>query len=80
MNVTKLFVHGGNQAVRLPKEFRFEGTEVYIRRVGAEIVLSAKPPAVAQALVDALDAFEPGVRIERNQPKQQVRAAIEPRR
>lgn len=80
MSVAKLFVHGGSQAVRLPKEFRFEGTEVYVRRVGAEVVLSAKPPADARALIDALDAFEPGVRLERNQPKQQVRAAIEPRR
>jgi antitoxin VapB len=80
MNIAKLFVHGGSQAVRLPKEFRFEGTEVYVRRVGAEVVLSAKPPTDARALVDALDAFEPGVRLERNQPTQQVRDAIEPRR
>lgn len=80
MNIAKLFVHGGSQAVRLPKEFRFEGTEVYVRRVGAEVVLSAKPPTDARALVDALDAFEPGIRLERNQPTQQVRDAIEPRR
>ena len=34
MNVAKLFTHGGSQAVRLPKEFRFEGSEVHVRRVG----------------------------------------------
>ncbi len=79
MSVAKLFVHGGSQAVRLPKEFRFEGTEVYVRRVGAEVVLSAKSPASAQALLDALSAFEPGVRIEREQPAQQTRADILPR-
>ena len=30
----KLFMHGRGQAVRLPKEFRFEGTEVRISKVG----------------------------------------------
>jgi hypothetical protein len=43
-------------------------------------VLSARPPADLQALLDALEGFEPGVRLEREQPTQQVRAAIEPRR
>ena len=80
MNVAKLFTHGGSQAVRLPKEFHFEGTEVHVRRVGNEVVLSALPPADLQTMLDALDGFEPGVRLEREQPAQQVRAAIEPRR
>ena len=41
----KLFTTGGSQAVRLPKEFRFQGTEVFIRRDSntGEIVLSTKP-------------------------------------
>jgi len=41
----KLFTTGRSQAVRLPKEFRFPGTEVYIRRdpKSGEVVLSAKP-------------------------------------
>jgi antitoxin VapB len=80
MNMAKLFTHGGSQAVRLPKEFRFEGTEVHVRRVGNEVVLSAQPPADLQAMLDALDGFEPGVRLKREQPVQQRRAAIEPRR
>ncbi len=42
--VAKLFKNGRSQAVRLPKEFRFEGTEVAIRRDQAtgEVVLSSK--------------------------------------
>ena len=80
MKVAKLFTHGGSQAVRLPREFRFEGTEVHVRRMGNEVVLSAQPPADLQAMLDALDDFEPGVRLEREQPAQQVRAAIKPRR
>jgi antitoxin VapB len=37
----KLFANGRSQAVRLPKEFRFTGSEVYIERRGDEVVLRA---------------------------------------
>jgi antitoxin VapB len=80
MTIAKLFTHGGSQAVRLPKEFRFDGTEVFVRRVGDDVVLSARAPADAQSLIDALSAFEPGIRLERQQPAAQKRAAIRPRR
>jgi len=41
----KLFACGGSQAVRLPAEFRFSGTEVFIRRdtKTGHVVLSPKP-------------------------------------
>ena len=35
----KLFINGRSQAVRLPKEFRFKGTEVKIRREGRKVIL-----------------------------------------
>ncbi|MCB1032394.1 MAG: AbrB/MazE/SpoVT family DNA-binding domain-containing protein [Acidobacteria bacterium] len=35
----KVFKTGGSQAVRLPKEFRFEGDEVEISRQGQRVVL-----------------------------------------
>jgi len=35
----KLFQNGKSQAVRLPKEFRFDGDKVYIRRIGKAVVL-----------------------------------------
>ncbi|MBM3928364.1 MAG: AbrB/MazE/SpoVT family DNA-binding domain-containing protein [Sphingomonadales bacterium] len=38
----KLFWSGRSQAVRLPKEFRFEGAEVTIRREGGRVILEAK--------------------------------------
>ena len=40
--VAKLFKNGRSQAVRIPKEFRFEGTEVYIERDGERVILSPK--------------------------------------
>jgi len=41
----RLFVTGRSQAVRLPREFRFEGDEVFIRRdpVTGDVVLSRRP-------------------------------------
>jgi antitoxin VapB len=67
----KLFFHGRSQAVRLPKEFRFEGTEVFVRRVGVDVVLSSQPKASMQNLLAALDEFEPGFVMERSQPARQ---------
>jgi antitoxin VapB len=34
----KLFINGRSQAVRLPKEFRFKGTEVKIRKEGLIVI------------------------------------------
>ena len=41
----KLFITGRSQAVRLPREYRFEGQEVFIRRDPAtgDVVLSRRP-------------------------------------
>lgn len=73
----KLFFHGRSQAVRLPKEFRFEGTEVFVRRVGADVVLSSQPKAPMQNLLTALEEFETGFVMERAQPaRQDVREAL----
>ena len=35
----KIFMHGRSQAVRLPKEFRFEGNEVKVSKVGDKVIL-----------------------------------------
>ena len=64
----KLFSHGRSQAVRLPKEFRFSGTEVYVRRQGDDVVLSSRPRASIQSLIDALAQFDPAAPVTRDQP------------
>jgi len=38
-SVAKLFNNGRSQAVRLPKEFRFKGNEVRIRKQGEKVIL-----------------------------------------
>jgi antitoxin VapB len=44
-DIAKLFVTGRSQAVRLPRAYRFEGEEVFIRRdpISGDVVLSRKP-------------------------------------
>ena len=42
MKVAKLFKNGRSQAVRLPKEFRFKGKEVYIKKIDDFVVLIPK--------------------------------------
>ncbi|HLI66989.1 MAG TPA: AbrB/MazE/SpoVT family DNA-binding domain-containing protein [Caulobacteraceae bacterium] len=49
----KLFKHGGSQAVRLPKAFRFEGTEVSVRRDGDAVILEPVKPAFRRPRTDA---------------------------
>ena len=41
----KLFRNGRSQAVRLPSEYRFEGSEVYVRRdpENGDVILSRRP-------------------------------------
>lgn len=41
--VAKVFMNNRSQAVRLPKEFQFTTTEVYIRKSGDEVILSPRP-------------------------------------
>jgi antitoxin VapB len=49
IRVAKLFMNGASQAVRLPAEFRFEGSEVYVSRDAetGDVVLSTRPGAKA---------------------------------
>jgi antitoxin VapB len=56
----KLFMNNRSQAVRLPKDFQFKTDEVYIRKEGAEIILSPRPTDWTTYLTDtppASDSF-----------------------
>jgi antitoxin VapB len=72
VDTAKLFMTGRSQAVRLPKDYRFDGTEVFIKRVGHAVVLLPQK-AGWDVLAQSLEEFEPGVRIEREQPARQQR-------
>ena len=72
MKTAKLFQNGQSQAVRLPKEFRFEGDEVIIRRSGNTVVLIPAKHSW-DVLVDSLDKFSADFMENRDQPAQQNR-------
>jgi antitoxin VapB len=59
MTTAKLFKTGRSQAVRLPKEFRFEGKEVRIRRVGQGVLLEPMKSNL-KAMFAAVDAIGGG--------------------
>ena len=76
METAKLFWSGRSQAVRLPKEFRFEGREVRIRRHGAAVILEPIPTdwTWLDALSGPVDAdFEQAAA---EQPSPQERAEL----
>jgi antitoxin VapB len=70
MQTAKLFQNGRSQAVRLPKEFRFEGaSEVFIARKGERIVLTPTLRPSIEQLINALAKFDQFP--DREQPEQQ---------
>jgi len=75
----KLFTHGRSQAVRLPKEFRFEGREVRVSRVGNRVILEPMEPDVSMPWT-AIDQLgdSPFMPEGREQPEMPAdRAALE---
>ncbi len=69
MKTAKLFKNGQSQAVRLPKEFRMAGSEVYIKKQGQAIVLLPKEKSWKH-LFESLNHFAKDFKIERNQPEE----------
>jgi len=72
MKTARLFTNGRSQAVRLPKECRFSGTDVYIKKLQGIVMLIPKDDPWA-SLVDSLEQFTDDFMITREQPEQQSR-------
>ncbi|KPV50927.1 virulence factor [Kouleothrix aurantiaca] len=72
MDTAKIFQNGKSQAIRLPKEYRFRGTQVYVKRVGNAVVLIPEHDSW-QTLLDSLELFSDDFMAERQQPAPQAR-------
>ena len=72
MKTAKLFRNGRSQAVRLPREFRFEGDRVFIKKSGNGVLLL---PAARSwdSLINSLSKFPPDFMADRQQPRPQKR-------
>jgi antitoxin VapB len=75
MDSAKLFQTGRSQAVRLPKAYRFEGHQVFVKRVGQAVVLMPEVNSW-DMMFEACDEFSKDFMEERNQPKTQERPAL----
>ena len=77
MNTAKIFWTGRSQAVRLPKEFRFDTETVHIRRHGNTVVL--EPIVENWAWLDAIcgNLDQDFVRGACEQPEQQNRPTLD---
>ena len=77
VDTARLFQSGRSQAVRLPKAYRFSGTEVIVKHFGnGVLLLPIEDPW--QTLEAGLAAFEPGFLLSREQPEQPSRPELTP--
>ncbi len=67
MHTAKIFINGKSQAVRLPKEYRFEGTEVYVNKIGGTVILFSKRDPWG-AFLNSLGNFSDDYMTYREQP------------
>ncbi|MBR5753143.1 MAG: AbrB/MazE/SpoVT family DNA-binding domain-containing protein [Clostridia bacterium] len=58
METAKIFTNGGSQAVRLPKECRFQDNEVLVHRIGKVVMLLPKEDPW-NAMLEGLAMFTP---------------------
>jgi antitoxin VapB len=57
MDTAKLFKNGQSQAVRLPKQYAFKGTEVFVKQIGGIVMLIPKKSDPWKPFIDSLDKF-----------------------
>jgi antitoxin VapB len=75
VETARLFKNGQSQAVRLPKDFRFEGEKVFIKRVGNAVVLIPYQESW-ETLLESLDQFSDDFMEVREQPPTQHRESL----
>lgn len=74
--IAKLFENGRSQAVRLPKECRFTGTEVIVNKIGEMVILMPKDNKWA-AFMQSLDMFSDDFMSEgRSKDKPEARESL----
>lgn len=75
MDTAKIFENGRSQAVRLPKEYRFEGDNVYIKKIDDVVMLIPKDK-LWKTFKASLDNFSEDLHFERDNEYPQERENI----
>jgi len=76
MHSSKVFTSGNSQAIRLPKEFQFKESELFIQKIGNSIILFPKEDPW-RAFEESLSEFSDDFLADgRNQPISQIREGL----
>ncbi len=76
MVCTKVFISGNSQAVRIPKEFHIDFSELFIKKIGSSIILTPKE-SNWENLERSLSEFSDDFMMEgRAQPAMQEREVL----
>jgi antitoxin VapB len=75
VRTAKLFQNGQSQAVRLPREFRFNDDHVYIKKEG-NVVMLIPAKGSWQSLFNSLSKFSDDFMADRKQPRAQSRETL----
>jgi len=71
MDTAKLFFNGRSQAVRLPKAYRFEGKEVFVKKTREGVLLIPKDNTVWDVWERNIKKYKKPFMTERHQPEAQ---------
>lgn len=75
MDTAKIFQNGQSQAVRLPKEYRFTGKQVFIKKLG-NVVCLISANETWDTLFCSLEMFSDDFLDHRSQPPAQMRETL----
>lgn len=76
MVYTKVFISGNSQAVRIPKEYHIDDSELIIKKIGTTIILSPKDNPW-KLLEQGVAEFTPDYMADgRHQPEMQERDGL----
>lgn len=75
MQTAKIFLNGRSQAVRLPKDFRFSDSDVYIKKIGKMVILIPKDDPWS-SLFNSLEQFTDDFMDNRAQPDETIREQL----
>jgi len=72
VNTAKIFVNGRSQAVRLPKEYRFDGSDVFIKKID-DVVMLIPRDKVWKTFRNSFSKFSEDLLLERENELPQER-------
>ena len=75
MKTAELLQDNQGQSIRLPKGFRFSGTQLFIKKIDNVVMLIPYQESW-QSLFDSLEQFSDDFMENREQPEQQFREGI----